>query len=334
MASLALLIQGPLLSIGSEGAHLSDRQRHVTVNTIRHLTHQCELARAAGFSFISLSTWRSDPLLDQLPVSLPVDQLTLLDDPIPCKAYDYQPVKDNRIRQFYGCHEGVKALHSAVRPDFLARIRTDQTLDFNLLAKTLQRSMPGQLRVLAIGRKRCTHVFDFIIGGTTDDVERHYTALAAFDYFPLHDHIHFDIFFKDAWAECQSLAPATAFVPRTPYFLDVQIPVFRHMFDIRLVPMPLALTQSICWRGSTLEESYLRDAMVGLEEWEAGYKSAFLSSIPRGVRLTNLNLPRLVNVPRMIQLGLIESVPPGPLHRHVAKAASFIRTRMSDTRCW
>lgn len=334
MATTALLIQGPLVSVGRDGAHAHEKAHSVSVDTVGLVQQQAEAARRAGFDFVSVSTWNDAEFVGQLAGAAAIDQLTVLDDPLPCPAYDFQPHKDNRIRQAYGCHEGLQALLGRYQPEFIARIRTDQALDLRILREALLASEPGQLRVLGIYRNYFMHVYDFVIAGATADVRQHYEALAAFDYFPFRNYVHSDIFFKDAFAQCRGQAPAAAFFPATSYFLDVQIPMFRHMLGRRLSPLSQAVAQSIVWRGTPLSD-VVTGRMIGQEEWLGGHQHELLQTIPsQGVTLSPLNMPHFIALDRMADLGLYNQPLPGRLHRLAARAAGALQTKLRPAPQW
>lgn len=334
MDSVGLLIQGPMISRGRTGADPYDRTI-VEINTIADVRATVAAARDAGFGPIVLSTWAGTAAVDEAADIRGLDRFLPLSDPLPCPAHDYQKYKDNRVRQAFGCLEGMRSLKSLAAVTYAARIRTDQQLDLSRLFEETRTSAPGELRVMALRRGRIAHLQDFLIAGTTADVLRHYEGLAACNFFPFHNDVHYDMFFKDAYGVLRDRIPAEAFLPATYYTLDVQVPLFRHMFAHRLQPLSSALARSVVWRGRSFLPEYFDSRMILRDEWLNAARPAALAALPRrGIRLTRWNRPYFVDVRRMTDLGLSRDSDAGPVRRFAARLAGGLRVGLGGAIRW
>lgn len=334
MDSVGLLIQGPMISRGRTGADPFDRTV-VEVNTVADVQATVDAARDAGFAPIVLSTWTGGPATDAAAGIRGLDRFLPLPDPLPCPAHDYQKYKDNRIRQAFGCLAGIRAIAALGEPPFAVRVRTDQRSDLHRLIEEVRTSRPDELRVMALRRGRIAHLQDFVIGGTTSDVLRHYEGLASCDYFPFHNDVHYDMFFKDAYGSLRDRIEPEAFLPRTYYTLEVQVPLFQHMFGRRLQPLSSDLARSVVWRGRPFAPEYFASRMILRDEWLDGGRAAALSALPRrGLRLTRLNRSYLVDVERMADLKLAPRTAVGPWRRTVARLAGGLHVRLGGAVRW
>lgn len=310
MPNVGLVIQGPLVSVGRSGANPEDLSKSHRFDTLADVKHAVAVARTSGFSPIFVSTWKSSTHSD-IDEQLPDTDATLfLNDPIPCAAWAMQKEKDNRIRQAIGCAVAVSRMCDSHSPDFIVRVRTDQWLDFAALRAAVSESRPGELRVLGIWRPRAVQLIDFVIGGTAVEVKRHYDALCAFDCHSFHDHIHFDMFFKDAYACLHSEVAPEFFFPKTSYVLHEQLPIFRFMYARRLRPLPIEVIRSVRWRGDAFTEAYIHEHFLDMRAYSTWGMHYLLENLPRrGVVTSSRTLPHFIDLSRMRSLGLASTTP-------------------------
>ena len=277
--SIALVIQGPIVSSGNSGAGENIQSYDCTQNIKKYIESLYPL-----IDFFIISTWNSNT--DQSTLSFtnqPYIKLLQLEDPGPRKTLT-NTMLTNDYRQAYGIFIGIQFAFENFKPDYIIKVRTDQFCDveemcyhmisvdatyhdYGLIGQQGFIFLPNTLRWSPYS------VGDFYIGGHAEDMFHFFEAQCK-----LHNHsfsnifswIHSDLIFRHAYANLfdkldiekfnffPNIAPSYRFdrviKPKNlKYHPDVLI-LWQELLKKSICTYPKSIALNLLWRGSRMSE--------------------------------------------------------------------------------
>lgn len=267
MAKYALLIQGPLLSIGKAG-HIAEVKKR-SLGKDEFISYDCrnnisKLVSDFGdlFDRIVVSTWENEVKAGDV---WPGVEIVAEPDPGEVKRDEYVPRSINKYRQFIGIQNGLKVLKNS-SIDYVVRIRTDQYLDLRELISLLnsqeEKNDTYEKIFVPFVRRDDFFVHDIYLAGTVQGLEKFCEAMIAYKKFEFIWCVHREMVLKHAFVNYKEYIK----VKDSDYFTwwpslgssKATKKIFSFMFDNIFVPFPPAVFRTVVWRGTKLSEEHIR----------------------------------------------------------------------------
>lgn len=282
---LALIIQGPVISVGRSGRTHIRKDAEVTDADI--VRHDCRadirrLAAEAAPHFtggVVVSTWAGDAAVD---APCPVIRSEESSVPVPRRGDDLHPLLrgNNKLKQFHLIARGLDALGDA---DAVLKVRTDQFLDIGRAAAELAARVAADPQRIYTVQFHTSYFFnDYYFGGATEvfaDLVRSYLD----DYQEMHESIHVDVPLRASLCSrhLRTLVPPTE--ADNPMLVEGLLKAFHYNY---LGSFSGDLMASVVWRGAPLDPLMhprvfqpLPALPVGRRSMTAGESAAFAETV-------------------------------------------------------
>jgi len=268
---IGLILQGPIIGGGLTGTTYGQGKTNAPVSKFKSFdameSIKANIKLGKNFDQIVISTWENEPT-DELEVFLndfPNCAMIKNSDPTPNPKQKRKPVpgipyihQSNKVRMFYSTRMGLKFLREA-GIDYAIKIRTDQTIDLELLYDEFLSFATGNQKkiFLPLLRENTPWIAsDFYFGGQVDLLESicKFLENSANEF---HENVHVDFFFKSYFLtqgiyENNDLRAYLIDTNTDPVSRDTDAIIKRSMQEI-WSPGSRKLYESLVWRGEKLQ---------------------------------------------------------------------------------
>jgi hypothetical protein len=267
---IGLILQGPIIGGGLTGATYGQGKTNAPVSKFKSFdateSIKANIKLGKRFDQIVISTWESEPTeaLEEFLVDFPNCAIIKSLDPTPNPKQSRKPVpgipfvhQANKVRMFYSTRMGLELLREA-GIDYAIKIRTDQTIDLELLYNEfLSFAMGNQKKIfLPLLRENTPWIAsDFYFGARVDLLESLCKFLECCSN-EFHENVHVDFFFKSYFLiqgiyENNDLRAYFIDTNTDPVSRDTDA-IIRKSIDLIWSPGSRKLYESIVWRGEKL----------------------------------------------------------------------------------
>ncbi len=289
--NIGLVIQGPIVGGGLTGRTYgagktgAPKNSFSPFNALEDVLNN--LKSANKFTHIVVSTWENQPTENLANLVSTSTRFSLIhnQDPTPNPAIIRKPIagipflhEANKVRMFFSTRMGVEELIKN-NVDYAVKIRTDQTLNLNLLYEEFERFLvDGKKKIFvpSLREKSPWVVSDFFFGGEVNFI----TNICKFmenTQQEFHDDLHKDFFFKThfltkgiyenhRWGDFLINTNSDPISPNTDTIVKESISEL-------WAPGSESLYKSIVWRGEPIkyiqEDSFFGDS---IREFNFNYK--------------------------------------------------------------
>lgn len=273
MKKIGLIIQGPLVSTGKDGA-----KAHIpktVLGEIGFVHYDCReniqkiIDDFGGlFEAIVISTWDNeirpgDVWSGATVVSLP--------DPGEVKRDEHSNRSRNKYRQFLGIRCGLIELEKNADIEYVVRIRTDQYLDLRELVDSffarLEKAVsPEDIIGVPFTRPDDFFVHDIYLASRVQTLRKFCDAMLAFDMHEFIFCVHREMVLKHAYVNYRNIIAVRDrdYFPQWPPMgaSTGTKRIFAFMFERVFVPLDPGVFRSVVWRGSPLSGEQIRDQQL------------------------------------------------------------------------
>jgi len=307
---IALVIQGPLLSIG-KGGH----NAHISQNKLKKSDLVCYDCRenikklindfGSLFDLIVISTWDNQiKASDQWPAGV---KIVAKPDPGGIERPGLYKER-NKYRMFTGIKNALDEIDKINKKiDYVVRIRTDQYLDLWELIKSFFRGLNNtnkncyrnELIFVPLFRPVDFTVADFYFASTLQAMKKFCNAILSYDNFEFFPNVHREIILKHAYVLYKKKinVPDWAYFPRLPQRGASRKTkrIFRFMFENIYFSLSPETFRSIIFRGSPFTEKYL-SSRLRRKDLQSQKERNVYKKINQFFLLKKYNVPALASI--------------------------------------
>ena len=256
---IALLIQGPLKSVGRSGYTSSVDINHLSSNDI--VSYDCRKCISSSiekygylFDQIILSTW-NDEILEFNDQSIEVYKFSKSKIP---KLKDRKWIKNihvsknNMLLQFYGCMYGLEKIKKNI--NYVVRIRSDQKVNLKYIYEFLKLNKEEDKIYVPKFLKKGPYFEDFYFAGSKNIIMKFIKSSISKDnkgdiIYSDSPHIHSLLKFA-YFAERKYLTFDQKYFKKYGYRSLEQFIILFHVFNKYFKALPPKILKSVVWRGA------------------------------------------------------------------------------------
>jgi len=252
----ALIIQGPILSIGRTGESLHDARGGLGVDRI--VKFDCsdninQLIATYGnvFDIIVISTWETENL-EKITISKNVHVLQNRDmlKKLSPNSNQIGFQGNNKYRHFYTIQNALRYIKS-YNVDIVVKVRSDNFVDASLLLDCVKSDISKLWFPKTISF--ANYLEDFYIGGSVNNLRDLCDAMLSGR--PLHKSDHLDIFYQYTKIKSSAnLIKIFDFFPRKNKWTKEQLNLISYANIYLFKYFPISVWNNQVWRGSSLKE--------------------------------------------------------------------------------
>ena len=262
--NVALLIQGPLKSIGRSGKTSSVNLHNIHSSDV--ISFDCRksitlLIKKYGYLFnqIILSTW-NDETLEYKEDSIEIYKFNKNKVPKGDRSRSWikNPFvsKNNTFYQYYGCIFGLKKIRNDI--NHVVKIRTDQFINLEQIFKFMEKNYEKDtILVSKFNSKKGPYFEDFYFAGSKKIIQKFLESIIARDKEGIllySDSPHHNPLLKFAFSESKkTISFEDKYYKKFGYGSLEQYVIMFYIFEKYFRAFPFEIAKNMKWRGSRFE---------------------------------------------------------------------------------